>query len=876
MNPSPLPELSVVVIVSAEHAARLPAFAQALAAPQRPAARIETLWVVDDAVRVLPAVREHFGLDSQAAGRTAGATVVASLAEAVARASAPWLALRHPGVELPHGHLDTLAAFLQTGAAGAGVVVCGAPPPAATQPVMPAAWADAPPAWHACALRRDRLVAAGLTPDARLRPQLAADLLLWRALLLPGQTLAWAGGPEPAAATAQAEPPAAVWRDKTTYAQAVQHAFAEPLEQAAATQGTAPRWLQLAVLRHLAWYYTVDARERAPTVVVDEPMAVVFHDLVGRALRQVDMALLDHLPATLASPEVCHALWSYQAPQLHSPPVADAYDHDQGLMRLSYWHHGTPPAERFVADGQPLQPAFAKQRACNWFRRRLLRQRIAWLPVAHERELRVELGGRAVAVAVGKQRFSVVAVSAASGIVPLAMDKVRTALRAGKADLQQPLPPGWAGWKVRLIKALARFAPVRRYYRDAWVFVDRDVDADDSAEHLYRWVREHHPEINAWFLLYPESPDWPRLRAEGFRLFAPGLRRRLLALNCKHIVSSHTGQEFGLDPARYGDMMGWRYTFLQHGTIKDDISHWLNPSAFDVFVTSSPAEHDSVVGNDTPYIYTDREVVRAGLPRHDRLLRIARDLAREEVRLLLVMPTWRGSLIDEGMDAAGPAERLAAFAQSEYARRWRSLLNNEMLLARVREAGLRLTFVPHTNAEPYVEAFAPAKDVDVVKLSSGMAQQTFARAAAFVTDYTSVAFEMALLRRPVFYYQFDQMTFYSGGHNWREGYFDYQRDGFGPVALDERALLAELDTFLASGCRPQRKYIERMGRAMPLPGGTACEAVFNAILDTRRPSAGDRGAQERTSAQSAIRRRESSEPTRLARPGSAAHDQPTH
>lgn len=810
MTASHEPQITVIVIVTAEHAARAPECARALAATA-----VETIWVIDDAARAqfAPGV---------------GAVVADSLADALARARTPWLALRHPGTDLARGHFQAMAAQLN---GGAGVVVCGARPAAATAEAMPAAaWADAPPAWHACTLRRERLLAANLTPEARLRPELAADVLLWRALLLPGQTLAWTGGGEPAAATAHAEPPPAVWRDKATYAQAVQHAFVEPLEQAAALLGAAPRWLQLAVLRHLAWYYTIDARERAPTVIVDEPMAVVFHDLVGRALRHVDMALLAQLPHALASPEVCHALWSYQSPQLHSPPVADAYDHDQGLMRLTYWHHGAPPAERFEADGEPVEPAFAKQRACNFYRRRLLRQRIAWLPLAGKRSLKLEVNGNATAVAIGLQPFGAAAPSSPAEAAPLDLDRVRERLLPGKGNLQQPLPAGWAGWKVRLVKALARFAPVRWYFRDAWVFVDRDVDADDSAEHLYRWVREHHPEVNAWFLLRPDSPDWRRLRDEGFRLLAPGLRRLLLALNCKHIVSSHTGQEFGLDPARYGDLMRWRYSFLQHGVIKDDISHWLNPSSFESFITSSPAEHASVVGDDTPYVYTEREVVRSGLPRHDRLLRMASSCPREEVRLLLVMPTWRGSLVDERMAGTTWAERLSAFARSDYASHWRSLLNNSTLRRRVREAGLRLTFVPHTNAEPYVEAFEPPVDADVVRLSSGVAQRVFVRTCAFVTDYTSVAFTFALLRRPIFYYQFDQKSFYGGGHNWREGYFDYERDGFGPVAQSEATLVAELETYFDNGSRAEARYLKRMEVAMPEQSTSACSSAFKVIV----------------------------------------------
>ncbi len=818
-SPTPAAQLTVVLIGGAAHAP--PALVRALAA--RPG--VQPLWLPDADVGAEPGSAER-ATASQGAAR-----VVASLVEAVSSASAPWLALRPAGMDLPGEHFDALAVALQTAAADAGVVVCGAPPADALGGAMAAAdLPAAPPAWHACALRRERLLAAGLQADARLRPELAADLLLWRALLLPGQALAWAGGPGPAAATAQAEPPVAVWRDKASYAQALQHAFVEPIEEAAAQRAGAPRWLQLAVLRHLSWYFTVDSRERAPTVVVDEPMAVVFHQLVGRALRPVDMRLLEQLPATLASPEVCHALWSYQGGQHHSAPVADAYDHDQGLMRLTYWHHGTPPAERVVADRQPLQPAFAKQRACNFFRRRLLRQRIAWLPVADKAELQLDLAGRTVAVAVGRQPFSAAAVPA--GSAPLALQRVRANFRPGKADLQQPLPAGWAGWKVRLIKALARFAPVRWTYRDAWVFVDRDVDADDNAEHLYRWVREHHPELNAWYLLQPTSPAWRRLQAEGFRLLAPGPRRRLLALNCKHIVSSHVGQEFGLAPAAYGDMMLWRYSFLQHGVTMHDVSHWLNPPSFDVFVTASPAEHEAIVGNDTPYVYTGREVHCTGFPRHDRLRRIAREEDRDARKQLLVMPTWRGSLIDERMATKDMADRMAAVARSDYVRNWRAFLNSPELHDCLVRSGWRLVFMPHTNALPFIENFSVPTGCEVRRMADGGVQQSFASAALFVTDYTSVAFDMAFLRRPIVYFQFDRDDFYAGGHNWRPGYFDYDRDGFGPVTFNLRDAVGAVIELIERDGRPNDVLRARMVNAMPGADELACRRVFASIAGT--------------------------------------------
>src|SRR5690606_37271704 len=53
-------------------------------------------------------------------------------------------------------------------------------------------------------------------------------------------------------------------------------------------------------------------------------------------------------------------------------------------------------------------------------------------------------------------------------------------------------------WR-RFVRVLARRPFVRKKFRNAWLLMDRDTDADDSAEALYRWLRDNRPEINAYF-----------------------------------------------------------------------------------------------------------------------------------------------------------------------------------------------------------------------------------------------------------------------------------------------------------------------------------------------------------------------------------------
>ena len=40
--------------------------------------------------------------------------------------------------------------------------------------------------------------------------------------------------------------------------------------------------------------------------------------------------------------------------------------------------------------------------------------------------------------------------------------------------------------------------------------MDRDSQADDNAEHLYRWVKAHHPEVKCYFSLREDAKDWDR------------------------------------------------------------------------------------------------------------------------------------------------------------------------------------------------------------------------------------------------------------------------------------------------------------------------------------------------------------------------------
>jgi CDP-glycerol glycerophosphotransferase (TagB/SpsB family) len=118
-------------------------------------------------------------------------------------------------------------------------------------------------------------------------------------------------------------------------------------------------------------------------------------------------------------------------------------------------------------------------------------------------------------------------------------------------------------------------------------------------------------------------------------------------------------------------------------------------------------------------------------------------------------------------------------------------------------------------------------------------QDLFGRARVFVTDFSSVAFNAAYLERPVVYYQFDADTVLGGGHVGRAGYFDYRRDGFGPVTETSGEAVAATVSALDHGPAPEAPYGERIDLTFPQRDGQCCERVIARVLASDRVRSGD-------------------------------------
>lgn len=608
--------------------------------------------------------------------------------------------------------------------------------------------------------------------------------------------------------------------------------YLDVMRRSVEVYGQVPEWLQNFIIYELSWYFSAEEASNSSATAASGEVADAFHAVIPQIVAllspQVVRAFGIRWLSRITRELLLHA-WGGE--DWHTPyAVVDNVDHDKGLARVVHRYVGRAPDAEYLVDGLRVAARHTKVRHIHYFDRTVMFERIAW--VTTRGSLRVRLAGELAPI---RRGFDGAEPTSRTFTPPAAVDDAPSALsllakRARKRAVREAV----VGRGRRAVVGRGRD------FDGAWVLVDRIHDADDSAEVLFRHLRDHRPDINAWFTVERGTADWDRLRREGYgdRLVAwGGMRWRALMASCSYLISSHIDAPIHRPPEVLKYVVPrWKFVFLQHGIIKDDLSNWLNTKKVDLFVTSTTAEYASIAGDGTGYKYTTREVRNTGLPRFDRLLDVGAQYPAALRDLVVVAPTWRNWLIPPLAVGSQRREVPDTFWETDYAANWLGVLRSERLAHVVAEQGLRLAFLPHPNLQSVLDSDHLPDHVVPLRFVGEDVRRHFARAAALMTDYSSMAFNAAYLDRPVTYFQFDADQMFGGGHVGRGGYFKYERDGLGPVAYDRSAAVDDLIKTLEYGRDPQPEYADRIRRTFPHRDGRACERLVPEIQALRRPT----------------------------------------
>jgi CDP-glycerol glycerophosphotransferase (TagB/SpsB family) len=203
--------------------------------------------------------------------------------------------------------------------------------------------------------------------------------------------------------------------------------------------------------------------------------------------------------------------------------------------------------------------------------------------------------------------------------------------------------------------------------------------------------------------------------------------------------------------------------------------------------TVSDAEKESFKSPE--YGYSQDIIKTLGFPRFDRL-------ENHDRKEIVLMPSWRRQL-----------DQLSAedFVKTNFYAHFNKLLCDEEIINFAKQHGYKVIFKPHRNLHKFVSTFTKHPDV-IFDLNLKNYTETFNNSSLIVTDYSSIAFDFAYLKKPLIYYQFDNNYHF----NVEEAYFQYERDGFGPVARSHEDLKRVILRIIANGCKMDEEYERRV------------------------------------------------------------------
>jgi glycosyltransferase involved in cell wall biosynthesis len=603
-------------------------------------------------------------------------------------------------------------------------------------------------------------------------------------------------------------------------------------DAAEANNGVAPAWLQNMILYELSHYFKAEDSAGNATAARGE-IAAEFHATMAELVPYLDKTQISDFTISLFRGIwrqcLLHA-WSGE-PWHMEYAVFRHFDKQMKLALITYRYTGDRPSERIISGTDVVDPVFTKDRDVVYFDRTVMKERILWVPAG--RMVRLQLNGqpwelrteetnersvrlRPIQMRTGPTRIGIPYTAPGDEIFNQPLREVATSL---------------------FYNIYVRTPWARKKFRGSWVFMDRVRNADDSGEILFKYARAQRKDINAWFVVDKDTATWKRLRKEGFgsRLVAYGsLKWMALMFRTTLLASSHAGPPQANPPKFIEHFVPrWKFAFLQHGVIKDDLSAWLNPKEMFLFVVSTPDEYESIAASGTSYRFSDKEVALTGLPRFDDLLRAKDSIKKQD--LLLLCPTWRHWLVKD--DIAGTQERLAVdtFKDSEFFLNWMGLLESTELRDAAAVAGLQIAILAHPNLEQAFEGITVPSWVQLMTYEDTDVRSIFARAKIGITDYSSVAFNLAYLNTPSVYFQFDADKVLNGGHVGRAGYYKYPENGFGPVVETVNDVVRSVHELLDDTSSQSQLYAKRIDSTFPSRDGKASERVIAAIEERLKP-----------------------------------------
>ena len=354
---------------------------------------------------------------------------------------------------------------------------------------------------------------------------------------------------------------------------------------------------------------------------------------------------------------------------------------------------------------------------------------------------------------------------------------------------------------------------VVRAFTNVWLVGEVPYKAQDNGFHIFRFIRKTYPARKVFYVIAAEATDRQKVVELGNAVDFRSRKHIWLSFKASRFAGSHHSEYLmpSRDPRVVRAMRGVR-VFMQHGpTATKNVTRvygrkTAQERSAEVFLVTSSLEKRIVVED---YGYRPYQVAVTGFPRFDSLLSNVPD----PDRVILVMPTWRESLMNE-----------QAFLESAFLKNWRAFLTSPHLTEVRTKHRLSIKLMLHPNMRKYQQHF-DLPGVTQVSIDEVDVQCLIRTGVMMITDLSSIAWDFSYLQRPVSYFQFESAQFAGN----QTSHIDFATSLPGPIFTDPEELVANIASSADNGFSVDAKYSMRSRAFLEYADAENSARVFNAI-----------------------------------------------
>lgn len=345
--------------------------------------------------------------------------------------------------------------------------------------------------------------------------------------------------------------------------------------------------------------------------------------------------------------------------------------------------------------------------------------------------------------------------------------------------------------------------------------------AQDNGYFFFKYCYDNNKKKNFYYIMKKDSPDYSNLKGmEDKVIDYMSFKHMLYVYAAELLVSSESkghAYDIRIEKGRLRRALeAKKHVFLQHGVIAlkkvDHVFRKTGKNFVDLFVTSSDYEKNIIKES---FGYNDKEVIVTGLSRWD----VLEDKSQQnKEKVIFVMPTWRTWMDDL------PEEK---FINTDYYKNYTGLLTSPKLNSFLEEKNIKLQFYIHPKFKDYIDRFkTDNKNVKIYQYGEEKVNELLMHASMLVTDYSSVAWEMFHMRKPILFYQFDidEYNMYQGS------YLDMDKDLFGDRAFELDELIDGIQEYANRNFVEKEEYGKYRKHYFKYVDKNNCKRTFTAIM----------------------------------------------